>query len=302
MVSADGARIAVRRGILGGRGTNGPSVVSTRTIGPFVPLEEEGTAAVRLLTMNLWARQDGWDTRSRLLRDLVTELDPDLLTLQETVVGDGDDQVRELVGDDVEIVHSTRRDGEGMGISTVSRWPIRAAHELDLRAGSRVGDFPATTLLVEIDTPDGPVVLVNHFPSWQLHLEAERCAQTLLVARAIEELTPDLAAPVVVAGDLDADPDADSVRFWTGRHPLDGFSVCYRDAWDAVHPGEPGHTYTPANPLLVDEDWPFRRIDHVLVRCAEHGGAALRIRDCRIVGNDPPASDHYGVVADLEPR
>jgi hypothetical protein len=63
-----------------------------------------------------------------------------------------------------------------------------------------------------------------------------------------------------------------------------------------------GHTYTPDSPLLVDEDWPFRRIDHVLVRCAEHGGAALRIRDCRVVGDDLPAGDHSGLVADLGPR
>jgi endonuclease/exonuclease/phosphatase family metal-dependent hydrolase len=258
--------------------------------------------AMRVLTMNLWARQGDWGTRRGLLRDTLAELDPDLLVLQETVVDDEGDQVRELVGEDLEIAHSTIRDRDGMGISIAGRGPIRAAHELDLRAGSRTGDFPATTLLVEVDTSAGPVVLANHFPSWPLHLEAERCAQSLLVARAIEELAPDLATPVIVAGDLDADPHADSVRFWTGRHPLDGFSVCYRDAWEAVRPGEPGHTYTPDNPLLVDEDWPFRRIDYVLVRCAEHGGPSLRIRDCTIVGDDPPHSDHHGVVADLEAR
>lgn len=256
---------------------------------------------MRVLTMNLWARHGDWEARRALLRDLFASHDPDLFVLQETVADD-DDQVRDLLGDDVEIAHSITRDRGGMGISTASRWPIRSAHELDLRAGSRTGDFPATALVTEIRTPEGPLVLVNHFPNWELHLEAERCAQGLLVARAIEELVPDLADPVVVAGDLDADPASDSVRFWTGRHPLDGFSVCYRDAWDAIHPGRPGHTYTPENPLLVDEDWPFRRIDHVLVRCAEHGGPALRIRDCRVVGDDPPASDHYGVLADLEPR
>lgn len=257
---------------------------------------------MRVLSMNLWARHGDWDTRRRLLHDLVAELDPDLLVLQETVSTEGDDQVRDLLGEEHEIAHSTVRDPDGMGITTASRWPIRAAHELDLRAGSRTGDFPATALLAQVDTPDGPLVLVNHFPSWKLHLEAERCAQALLVGRAVEELAPDLEAPVVVAGDLDADADADSVRFWTGRHPLDGFSVCYRDAWDAVHPDRPGHTYTPENPLMADGDWPFRRIDHVLVRCAEHGGPALRIRDCRVVGDDPPASDHHGVIADLGPR
>lgn len=104
----------------------------------------------------------------------------------------------------------------------------------------------------------------------------------------------------VLAGDLDADPDSTSIRFWTGRHPLHGLSVCYRDAWEATHPGRPGHTYTPDNQLMVDEDWPFGRVDDVLVRCAEHGGPALRIRDCRMIGHDPPASDHHGVLTDLE--
>jgi hypothetical protein len=40
---------------------------------------------------------------------------------------------------------------------------------------------------------------------------------------------------VIVAGDLDADPGSASIRFWTGRQALDGFSVCYRDAWEKVH-------------------------------------------------------------------
>ena len=60
------------------------------------------------------------------------------------------------------------------------------------------------------------------------------------------------------------------------------------------------HTYTPDNPLLVDDDWPLRRIDYVLVRCGEHG-VGLQIRDCRVVGDDPSVSDHYGLLADLEP-
>jgi endonuclease/exonuclease/phosphatase family metal-dependent hydrolase len=139
--------------------------------------------------------------------------------------------------------------------------------ELDLQLGPRTVDIAATTLIAEVDAPTGPVLLVNHFPSWKLSMEAERCAQTLLAARAVEEMRPDPDALVIVAGDLDADPDSTSIRFWTGRHPLEGMSVCYRDAWAAVHPDRPGHTYTPDNPLLAD---------------------------------DPAVSDHYGVLADLE--
>ena len=109
--------------------------------------------------------------------------------------------------------------------------------ELDLQLGPRTADFAATTLIAEVEVPTGPVLLVNHFPSWKLSMEAERCAQTLLAARAVEEIRPDPDAPVIVAGDLDADPDSTSIRFWTGRHPLDGMSVCYR-LERAAHQGE----------------------------------------------------------------
>jgi endonuclease/exonuclease/phosphatase family metal-dependent hydrolase len=46
-----------------------------------------------------------------------------------------------------------------------------------------------------------------------------------------------------------------------------------------------------------------RRIDYLLVRCGDHG-PTLPIADCRRVFDQPVegvwASDHFGVVADLE--
>jgi endonuclease/exonuclease/phosphatase family metal-dependent hydrolase len=109
---------------------------------------------------------------------------------------------------------------------------------------------------------------------------------------------------VIVAGDFDADPDAASIRFWTGRQSLEGTSVCYRDAWESANPHTPGDTFTPENPLVADPDWPFRRIDYILVRCGEHGGPTLTITDCRRIFVQPTdgvwVSDHFGLVADLE--
>jgi endonuclease/exonuclease/phosphatase family metal-dependent hydrolase len=53
-----------------------------------------------------------------------------------------------------------------------------------------------------------------------------------------------------------------------------------------------------------DWDWPFRRLDYVLVRCGEHGGPTLEVVACeRFLGqpvNGVWASDHFGVFADLE--
>jgi hypothetical protein len=41
---------------------------------------------------------------------------------------------------------------------------------------------------------------------------------------------------VVLADDFDAAPDSSSIWFGTGRQSLDGFSVAYQDAWEAVRP------------------------------------------------------------------
>jgi endonuclease/exonuclease/phosphatase family metal-dependent hydrolase len=111
---------------------------------------------------------------------------------------------------------------------------------------------------------------------------------------------------------IDADHNAASIRFWSGRQSLGNMSVCYRDAWESIHPEDSGHTFTPRNPLVRDgvvkgmrpfRDWPFRRIDYIFVRFGAHGGNALDIAACeRIFAepiNDTWASDHFGLVADL---
>jgi len=55
--------------------------------------------------------------------------------------------------------------------------------------------------------------------------------------------------------------------------------------------------------LVADPDWPFGRIDYVLVRCGEHGGPTLPIAACERIFDTPVdgvwASDHFGLVADL---
>jgi endonuclease/exonuclease/phosphatase family metal-dependent hydrolase len=106
---------------------------------------------------------------------------------------------------------------------------------------------------------------------------------------------------VIVAGKMDADADADSMRFWTGRHVIEDMSVCYRSAWESAHPGEPLASYIPENPNQVDFDWPFRGIDHVLVRCGASGGPTLIVRSCRRISDQgrTSVSDHYGLLAEL---
>jgi endonuclease/exonuclease/phosphatase family metal-dependent hydrolase len=258
--------------------------------------------SVRVATLNVWGRNQ-WPHRRQILAAGFAELNPDLVTFQEAVVTADYDQARDILGDGHRLVHQSKREADGRGVTTASRWPIGEVIEVDLNVGDRTADFACTTLVTEVLAPDplGRAWLVNHLPDWQPDHEHERQLQAVAAARTVERLVAERPGHVIVAGDLDADPDATSVRFWTGRHALDGMSVCYRDAWASAHPDEPGHTFVPENPYGADRDWPFRRIDYILVRCGRHDGPTLAIRDCARTFDQPhtTASDHYGLVADL---
>ena len=255
---------------------------------------------MRMATLNVWNTSGDWDRRREVLAAGFAAMAPDLVTLQETVVTDAYDQALDILGDGYELVHQRAREPNGQGVSIASRWPVGEVVELDQRSSDA---FAATSLVAEIRSPDGRVWLVNHFPDYQLDHAAQRERQAVETARAVEDLLTDRPGHVILAGDMDADPVATSLRFWTGRHALDGFSVCYRDAWESAHPDQPGHTFVPDNPYSVNPDWPFRRIDYVLVRCGDSGGPSLEIASCeRIFASpDSTASDHYGLLADLRP-
>jgi endonuclease/exonuclease/phosphatase family metal-dependent hydrolase len=168
-----------------------------------------------------------------------------------------------------------------------------------------IGSVAAAEVLI----PDllGALLSLHHKPSWQRGFEYELELQAA-VARFVEGLVGGRNAHLVLAGDFSVTPDASSVRFWQGRQSLGGASVCYRDAWESTHPGEPGHTFTPGNPLVAGGEMPLelgRRIDYVMVRCGHHG-PTLDVSSCERIFDEPVegvwASDHFGVVADLSAR
>src|SRR5262249_43675276 len=77
--------------------------------------------------------------------------------------------------------------------------------------------------------------------------------------------------------------------------------------WACAHPGSAGPeaaTYTRDNPW-PRMDWPFRRIDHILVRLVRGGVPSLTIRGCERAFDEPVddvhASDHFALIADLDP-
>jgi endonuclease/exonuclease/phosphatase family metal-dependent hydrolase len=256
------------------------------------------------VTQNLWGVRGDWPRRREVLRAGLADLTPDVLSFQEAIRRDGCDTAHDLLGEGYQVVYQRHPEPDGQTAAIASRWPISKVDELDQHVTGRV-DSANTTLVAEIEIPElGPILVVNHVPSWQPHFAYERELQARAGGKFVDELIGERELHVIVAGDLTDPPDSASVRFWTGRQSLGGYSVCYRDAWESARGAEAGDTYTSENPNLIDHDWPFQRLDYILVRCGLHGGPTLRIASCERIFDRPVdgvwASDHYGVVADLE--
>ena len=260
---------------------------------------------MRVLTLNLWGTRGDWEARRSVLVRGLRELEPDLVAFVEAIKTNGYDQVVDLLGSGFHVCHQQEREPDGQGVSIASRWPIGEVHEVDLNVSPRTSDFACATLVAEIQAPNpfGLLVFASHLPNWQLQFERERELQAVAATRFLEELVENRDAHVVLASDLSSDPDAANVRFITGRQSLERTSVCYRNAWESVHPDELGETSKTENPLVADWDWPFKRLDYVFVRCGDHGGPTLEITACERVFDKPVggiwASDHFGVWADL---
>jgi endonuclease/exonuclease/phosphatase family metal-dependent hydrolase len=224
------------------------------------------------------------------------------------VVTDGFAQVADLLGSAYHVTHHGGRSEDGTGLSITSRWEVRNVWQETLHVTPRAD--PSEIAVAQIRAPRslrGTLFFAHHNASWQLGFEHERELQAMAASGFIEDLLDKRKANhVVLAGDFNATPDSASVRFWRGLQSLGDKSVCYRDAWESVHPGDPGHTFTPHNPLVTGGDnWPLelgRRIDYVMVRCTDHG-PSLEVRACERIFDEPVngvwASDHFGVLADL---
>jgi endonuclease/exonuclease/phosphatase family metal-dependent hydrolase len=263
-------------------------------------------AQLRVLTCNIYNTTANWERRRPVLIEEIRRHSPDLVALQETVLSVNFDQATDMLGDRYQIANSRARLPDSWGAAIASRWPIRQVHELDQAVSPRAEPW-CTTMIAEIDAPAplGPLLFVNHFQSAHVAQELEREQQALLAARRIEELVAEQDRHVILAGDLNAGPEAASLRFLMGRQSLDGTSVCYLNAWDRVHPGEVGHTFTPRSPLVAaaHRDWPYHRLDHILLRFGEGGSPSLDITGCEVVFDHPIdevwPSDHFGLVANF---
>jgi endonuclease/exonuclease/phosphatase family metal-dependent hydrolase len=220
---------------------------------------------VRLLAYNIH-HGEGMDEVIDLARiaELITDLDPDLVTLQEV------DSVVERTGRVDQVVELARRTGlEGefggfmpyqggaYGMAVMSRWPILETNNWRLTDGEE----PRTALGVRVQAPGSrqELVLVG------IHLyrtEEERLAQ----ATDLDNLLAGETAPVILAGDFNSTP---------GSPVMTGLG----EGWRILDKGRDRFTFSSFAPE--------REIDYVLLRPSDR----FEVLEHRPL-DEPVISDH----------
>jgi endonuclease/exonuclease/phosphatase family metal-dependent hydrolase len=260
---------------------------------------------IRVLTWNLWWRFGPWEARLAAILSTIEALDPDICCLQEVWVEPGDSTARRVAdrlgGFDHWDAHRLDIDGVGFGNAVVSRWPIGERAVLDLPATADTEEL-RTCIRAGVATPWGDVQVHCTHLNWRFDHSHVRQEQVRAICRFVDE-GPPRTFPPVLCGDLNAAPDSDEVRMLTGRAAVPVEKLVFHDAWEAAGaPGDPGFTWSNANPFAALDLEPSRRIDYVLVGWPKAGGRG-QVVGCEVVGLDPVdgvvPSDHLGVLATL---
>ena len=266
---------------------------------------------LRVLTINVQHDQ-GDPRRTGLLNRELRRLSPDVVAFQEVCYPGRRDQLAELIAGtglhashQADLLGHLPPDGDRYGgTALATRRPHRIREVLEGQSAADPG-ISWWTLAASV----GEQLVIVPTTPWRLDAEAARERQAVEVTELDERHRSRL--PTIIAGDLNARPEAASIRYLSGLQSLEGRSVHYHDAWSVAGHG-PGHTWTVDNPLaateierVIGQPGQRRRIDYVFVGPAQASpGASGRIVDARLVGDRPVdgvwLSDHAGVLVDLE--
>jgi len=284
---------------------------------------------VRVATWNVWWRFGDHEGRSVGLARELERVNADVVCLQEVAadVPPGREQPPEvqLIGDaqgpgapdgvascqaadlaeTLGLPHwrfawRAGHDGVAFGNAILSRHPIRHTGVLPLVPVDE-RDEGRNALLAIIDSPTGPIAVATTHLNFLWHHSHIRQAQVQQVCRWLAEQRP-ADTPVVLTGDLNADPMSDEVRMLTGRAASPAPHLGFHDAWEVAGDG-PGHTWVRANDHTPDPPFePDKRIDYILCSYPLSNARGVATH-AEVFGTEPMngqhPSDHLGVLADI---
>lgn len=281
---------------------------------------------VRVLTINIWNRFGPWAERLEVLRAGLQALSADVVVLQEVLrMEQGNLSQLDEVGDGLYPYRAyapaftiDESSGFTLGNAVLSRWPLREQEQILLPNPMQHESRGLLYVLCELPSGQLPV-FVTHL-DWQFELSFARCQQVSFIVehmekwlgRAQKRAGTDLL-PAVLAGDFNAEPDSDEIRFLRGRHALprygspnvlrgvyfnDCFAYCGGDERD-------GATFASSNTFAATQCEPDRRIDYIFTGPPDRLRRGQPLRAWRCLDTPHPqdekifASDHYGVAADI---
>jgi endonuclease/exonuclease/phosphatase family metal-dependent hydrolase len=275
------------------------------------------TATLRAVTLNFWGTQPPLDERLELAVLQLGALDADVIGMQEVRPLDGHgsrttaDHIADALGCNRVYEVALRWDDDAFfpgypggeeGLAILSRHPI-AEHRVTPLPDARPTEA-RILLSAALETPAGVVWLHTTHLHYRLDDGLARERQVVAIDDVLRSIETD--APQLLCGDFNATPEHDEIRFLRGLHTLAGRRTHYQDAFERVHHGAPGYTWSSENeqtrPLRsLDID---RRIDYVFVTTRRKDGRGT-VRDCRVVldgrnADGVCASDHYGVLAEVQ--
>jgi endonuclease/exonuclease/phosphatase family metal-dependent hydrolase len=257
----------------------------------------------RAATLNIWSRFGPWEARLLAIRDLLRDLQPDVIGLQEVLRTPDLDQAR-LVSDGLgyEIAWGISSENHGFptGNAILSRWPIVRSEVIPLPDGG--SDEQRSAVFAELASPFGKIPVFCTHLNWKLHHGHIRQLQVKALTDAVARLAPEQGFPPVVVGDFNAEPDSDEIRYMRGLTAIGGSCVYFADSFLLAGDGSPGVTFSKRNTYAFPLREPERRIDYVFVRGPDDSqrGEPIQARVCFDEGHDGIfPSDHFGVIATI---
>ena len=259
-----------------------------------------------MMTLNIWNDDGPWSDRSKLIRQQIDELKPDLIGFQEVLQGGDVDLLEDLLygtsyqRDFVPAVAAWPREGVVNGNAVASRWPIVEREEVVLPTPA--GRNGRAALITTLDTPAGSICFASTHLSWRFDDVFVRERQVVKLVDRLKAHMPKNDFPTILVGDFNSVNQSAEIRHLTGLQTIDGQSMYMRDAWAHAGDGSEGLTWTMKNPYIPNWLAPERRIDYIFVGPVKRDGVG-EILSCRVVCNQGVdgvwPSDHFGVYAEL---
>jgi len=255
-----------------------------------------------VLTLNIWNRGGPWDERLRVIREGLAAMQPDIVCLQEVLSLPEFDQAA-MIAEGAGYHIAFGADGDDhypFGNAVLSRWPITRTVARPLPRGGT--DENRVVTFAAIASPFGTLPVFSTHLNWKLHHGHVRVQQVRELVAFMDAMTDEGELPAVLAGDFNAEPDSDEMRYLRGLTGFGGECVYFCDCWAAAGDGSAGATFVRRNPYASDGHEPDRRIDYVFVRGPNERYEGVPLR-CSLAFDAPDggvwASDHLGVLATI---